>query len=299
MKPTSDRPPEARLLCLARQQARKGLAVLVLLAMLGTAIWHMLPRTPDQIDRTAIEHERSRRVGIWKTSLRLPGTPDLDRLDARLAEHGLQLGAPVMVRVFKREFELELWMVREGRYHLFATYPICRWSGNLGPKLREGDRQAPEGFYLVDAKSLNAESRWHRSFNLGFPNAFDKAHARTGSFLMVHGGCSSVGCFAMTDAVIDEIWKLVTAALKAGQPRFQVQVYPFRLTSKSLARYQGDARLPFWHDLKRGSDAFEASWLPPRVSVCRGRYAFAPAVHYKDGSQPIGRRCDPDTERAG
>ena len=99
------------------------------------------------------------------------------------------------LRIFKREFELELWMKREDRFHRFAVYPICRWSGDLGPKLAQGDWQAPEGFYTVDAKALNPTSRWHRSFNLGFPNLFDRTHQRTGNYLMVHGGCSSTGCF--------------------------------------------------------------------------------------------------------
>ena len=111
----------------------------------------------------------------------LPGTPDLANLPGRLSAQGLALGAPVFIRIFKREFELELWMRRDGRFQRFAVYPICRWSGRLGPKLEEGDGQAPEGFYTVDAKALNPASRWHRSFNLGFPNAFDRAHARTGS----------------------------------------------------------------------------------------------------------------------
>ena len=283
--------PPRPMQSLAVRQALRGLAVLALIAIGGVA-WHLfIPHTLDQVDRAAIDAERARRVGIWKTSLRMPETPDLTRLDERLKENGVQLGAPVMMRIFKREFELELWMLREGRFHLFATYPVCRWSGYLGPKMREGDHQSPEGFYLVDAKALNPESRWHRSFNLGFPNAFDKAHARTGSLVMVHGGCSSVGCFAMTDAVIDEVWRIVTAALKGGQQRFQVQVYPFRLTDESLARYADDPRLLFWRDLKAGSDAFEAQWLPPRIHVCDHRYTFSQARTPQEGSQPIDQRC--------
>ena len=109
---------------------------------------------------------------------------------------------------------------RARRFERFATYPICRWSGRLGPKFREGDRQAPEGFYTVDAEQLNPNSRMHRSFNLGFPNAYDQAHGRTGSFLMVHGGCASIGCYAVTDPAVDEIWRMVTAALEQGQARF-------------------------------------------------------------------------------
>jgi murein L,D-transpeptidase YafK len=284
---------------LARRQLAAGSLFLFAVALLAIGYWWVTPRTPAEIDRAAIDRQRHERLHIWKTSLRLPGTPDLDKLDQRLASHGVALGAPIMMRIFKREFELELWMARDDSYHLFATYPICSFSGGLGPKLREGDKQAPEGFYLVDAKALNPESRWHRSFNLGFPNLVDRAHARTGTFLMVHGGCSSVGCYAMTDAVIDEIWKIVTAALKGGQPRFQVQVYPFRLSEESLARYADDARLSFWRDLKRGSDLFESNWLPPRVHHCQGRYAFSLARKPLDGSQTIDARCFHDDVKQG
>lgn len=244
-------------------------------------------------DRIDIEAERSRRLAQATLGVALPGTPDLSDLAGRLSAHGLASGAPVFIRIFKREFELELWLKRDDRFHRFAIYPICRWSGRLGPKLVEGDAQAPEGFYTVDAKALNAASRWHRSFNLGFPNMFDRAHHRTGSFVMVHGGCSSVGCYAMTDAVVDEIWRLVTAALKAGQTRFHVHVFPFRMTDENLARRSHLRWAAFWRGLKRGHDAFEATLLPPKVSVCRGRYAFSPAPSGSDGSHDIGDRCPP------
>lgn len=208
-------------------------------------------------------------------NLRLEGTPDLENLDARLASHGLTLGAPVLMRIYKNEFELELWMARDGRYHRFATYPICRWSGRLGPKIATGDRQAPEGFYTVSSNQMNPNSRWHRSFNVGFPNAFDAAHGRTGSALMVHGGCSSAGCYAMTNAVIDEIWKITTAAFAGGkQKRFQVQVFPFRLSDESLAKHSTSPHIEFWRQLKAGSDLFETQWLPPVASVCGGAYRF-------------------------
>jgi murein L,D-transpeptidase YafK len=208
-------------------------------------------------------------------NLPLPGTPDLKSLDKRLSTQSLAAGAPVLVRIFKREFQLELWMMREGRYELFSSYPICRWSGQLGPKLFKGDKQAPEGFYEVSANQMNPHSRWHRSFNVGFPNAFDQAHGRTGSALMVHGGCSSAGCYAMTNGVIDEIWQLTLAALSKGQQkRFQVQVFPFRMTENNLANHSNSPYIEFWRQLKQGSDLFEHSHLPPRVSVCGGNYHF-------------------------
>ena len=208
---------------------RSWLVVILLAACAGAALFALAVKLDR--DGLRIEAERLRRLAYAATGAPLPGTPDLAALDSRLAAHGIALGAPVLVRIFKLEFELELWMKRGDRFHLFATYPICRWSGALGPKLREGDWQAPEGFYTVDAKALNPHSRWHRAFNLGFPNGLDQAHGRTGSYLMVHGGCSSIGCYAMTDPVIDEVWRLVTAALKrraAALSRAHLPVPPDR-----------------------------------------------------------------------
>jgi len=264
--------------------------VLLLVAVAISAAIFALAR-PVDAERAWIGIERHWRSLLAANGVTLPGTPDLANLDRRLAAHGLAAGNPIFMRIFKREFELELWMMRDGRFHRFATYPICKWSGELGPKLKTGDRQAPEGFYTVDAKALNPNSAWHRSFNLGFPNTFDRAHGRTGSFLMVHGGCGSIGCYAMTNPVIDEIWRLVTSALNKGQPRFQVQVFPFRMTERNLARHEGSPLAPFWASLKPGYDLFEASQTPPKVTVCGKRYAFAAGAEGSDGSLPVEAGC--------
>jgi murein L,D-transpeptidase YafK len=272
--PPGARPPAKRWLAIV------GLAACIGLALLGLAL--LLDWESIQIAR-----ERSHRRALAAAGRPLPGTPDLAAFDRRLAEHGVALGAPVFIRIFKREFELELWLKRGDRFHLFATYPICRWSGALGPKLREGDRQAPEGFYTVDTSALNPNSRWHRSFNLGYPNALDRSYGRTGSYLMVHGGCGSVGCYAMTDPVIDEIWRLVTAALKGGQPRFHVHIFPFRMTEERLGQRSRAPSAAFWRDLKLGYDAFEATRLPPKISVCEGRYLVSPDAPGTAGSSPL------------
>ena len=273
-----------------RRNAWLALALLVVTGSIGLILYGR------DWERVEIEAERSRRLAYVASGMRLPGTPDLEDFKGRLAAHGLAHGAPVFIRIFKREFELELWMKRDDRFHRFAVYPICRWSGGLGPKLAEGDWQAPEGFYTVDARALNPNSRWHRSFNLGFPNALDRAHGRTGSYLMVHGGCGSIGCFAMTDAVIDEIWHLVTAALKQGQVRFHVHIFPFRMTEENLARRARARWVTFWRDLKWGYDAFEATQLPPRITVCDGRYAVSPAPPGADGSTEILVSCPPGAD---
>lgn len=242
-------------------------------------------------EERAIAFERYWRRTVYGFGFDLPGTPDLDHLDKRLAVAGLAKGAPVLIRIFKREFELELWMEKDGRFQRFATYPVCRFSGGLGPKMRTGDRQAPEGFYSVGIAQLNPRSRWHRSFNLGFPNAFDRAHGRTGSLLMVHGGCSSAGCYAMTNAQIDEIWTLVGAALKRGQRRFQAAVFPFRMSEENLAAHGTHPAIGFWRELKPGYDLFEADGRPPRVSVCAGQYRFEAAGKPGEGSDAADTTC--------
>lgn len=256
---------------------------------------HILPFIAEQ---DLIRFERLQRYTYASLGWTWPGTPDFSALDERLASAGVKLGAPVLVRIFKREFELELWVKKGDRFERFATYPICKWSGRLGPKIRQGDRQAPEGFYTVDSRALNPNSRWFRSFNLGFPNAHDRAHRRTGSFIMVHGGCSSIGCYAMTNAAMAEIWKLVTAALTGGQKRFQVQVYPFRLTEANLAARAGAPENEFWQSLKPGHDLFEETGTPPRVSVCNKRYAFEAGAGNSDGSAALDTRCPARTARA-
>jgi murein L,D-transpeptidase YafK len=257
---------------------RQALGLLIIVALSGAGYLLLTSDGRQLLDRASIAYARWQNHSYYRDGLPLPGTPDLAKFDDRLKAQGLSLGAPVFLRIFKLESELEIWMEKDGRYRKFATYPICLWSGRLGPKLAEGDRQAPEGFYAVTKDELNPNSRWHRSFSLGFPNEFDRAQGRTGSFIMVHGGCQSIGCFAMTNSVVDEIWRLVTAALDQGQPAFNVQVFPFRMTEKNLAARKGYKWSGFWTDLKKGYDSFERTHLPPVVSVCDGRYVIADAT---------------------
>ena len=145
--------------------------------------------------------------------------------------------SPILVRLFKEESELEVWKQdRDGRFALLKTYPICRWSGDLGPKIKEGDRQAPEGFYNITPAQMNPNSQYYLSFNIGYPNAYDRAYGRTGAHLMVHGDCSSRGCYAMTDEQIAEIYALGARSFFGGQTSFQVQAYPFRMTRGELGQ---------------------------------------------------------------
>ncbi|MEM6615171.1 MAG: murein L,D-transpeptidase family protein [Pseudomonadota bacterium] len=195
---------------------------------------------------------------------------------AKMEQLGVKPGGPVLMRIFKQESELELWKKSSetGRFIKVKTYEICRWSGNLGPKYQEGDRQAPEGFYHVTPALMNPNSSFHLSFNLGFPNAFDQSHGRTGSHLMVHGACSSAGCYAMEDDQIEEIFAIARESFDAGQKYFQVQAFPFRMTPENMAKHHDHEHMPFWRMLKEGHDHFEVTKKKPNVQVCDRRYVF-------------------------
>jgi murein L,D-transpeptidase YafK len=205
--------------------------------------------------------------------------PIPEKLVAEIAAKDMDLQSPMLVRLFKQEAELEVWKQnRSGQFALLKTYPICRWSGDLGPKVKEGDRQAPEGFYNITPAQMNPQSSYYLSFNMGYPNAFDKSLGRTGSQLMVHGDCSSRGCYAMTDEQISDIYALGRESFFGGQRSFQVQAYPFKMTPVNMAKHRNNPNMPFWKMIKQGYDHFEVTKQEPRVEFCENRYVFDPAV---------------------
>jgi len=196
-------------------------------------------------------------------------------LERELAARGLRLGQPVFIRIFKESREFELWVQDQASaWKLFRTYPIATYSGSLGPKLAEGDGQAPEGFYDVVRERLNPASRYHLAFNIGYPNAYDRHHARTGSLIMVHGDRVSIGCFAMTDPVIEEIYLLVAGALENGQRSVPVHSFPFRMTAERMEQAAAEPWSAFWQNLRIGHDYFSRNGRPPAVSMREGRYEF-------------------------
>ncbi|MFC4990972.1 L,D-transpeptidase family protein [Rubritalea tangerina] len=197
-------------------------------------------------------------------------------LQNQLQEKQLKLGAPIFIRIFKQSLELEIWIESSvtQKFEHFKTYPIAGMSGALGPKLAEGDRQAPEGFYAVSKRLMNPRSRYHLAFNIGYPNSYDRSLGRTGSAIMVHGSTVSIGCFAMTDAKIEEIYTLCDAALKHGQPFFRVHCFPFQLTEESLSQHKEHQWLSFWEELQPGYLFFEQHRRPPNVLMQQGSYQF-------------------------
>jgi murein L,D-transpeptidase YafK len=197
-------------------------------------------------------------------------------LEADLKAKGLKFGSPVFIRAFKEEMQLELFIQdsKTGKFVLFRTYPIAKSSGALGPKLAEGDGQVPEGFYFVPPAAMKPNSNYHLAFNIGYPNAHDRAHGRTGSSIMIHGSCVSIGCLAMTDAKIEEIYTLCSAAHAGGQPYFRVHVFPFRMTEERMARARGERWADFWNNLREGYNWFEKNRTLPEVAVENKRYVF-------------------------
>jgi murein L,D-transpeptidase YafK len=199
-------------------------------------------------------------------------SPEMQSL---LLQKNMPQDSPILVRIFKEESELEVWKQdTTGQFQLLKVYPICRWSGELGPKKTEGDRQAPEGFYSITPGLMNPDSNYYLAINIGFPNAFDKANNYSGAFLMVHGDCSSRGCYAMTDEQIGEIYSLARESFLGGQKEFQIQAYPFRLTPANLARHRNNPNMPFWQMLKEGNDHFLVTHLEPKINVCDRHYVF-------------------------
>src|SRR5712675_1322758 len=204
--------------------------------------------------------------------------PLSERLLADFEAKNMEKESAILVRIFKQEAELEVWKEdKTGRFALLRTYPICRWSGDLGPKIKEGDRQAPEGFYTITPGLMNPNSNYYLSFNTGYPNAFDSALGRTGSQLMVHGDCSSRGCYAMTDEQIAEIYSLGRESFFGGQRSFQLQAFPFKMTPVNMAKHRNNPNMPFWKMIKEGYDHFEVTRQEPKVEFCENKYVFDPA----------------------
>lgn len=212
---------------------------------------------------------------------------------ASMKAKGMERNSPIAIRIFKEEGVLEIWKAKtDGRFEKIADYQICAWSGKLGPKEKEGDRQAPEGFYALTPANLNPYSKYYLAINTGFPNKYDAVNNRSGTNLMIHGACSSSGCYSMTDAQILEIYAFARDAFRGGQQTVQLQAFPFRMTADNMARHRYSPHMPFWQMLKAGYDQFEITKQPPQVGVCDKKYVFNQQVEGGKSLNPAGA-CPP------
>lgn len=209
------------------------------------------------------------------------------KMRQKLVKMNLTLSSPIMMRIFKQEAVMEVWKANsQDRYELVGTYPICAWSGQLGPKKKEGDRQAPEGFYTVTPAQMNPSSGFYLSFDMGYPNKFDRAYGRSGRNLMIHGACSSSGCYSISDAAVLQVFAFARDAFKGGQKGFQIQALPFRMTAENMAKYRSSEHYEFWKNLKVGYDHFEITRRPPVVDVCGKKYVFNQVAGCDSGTPP-------------
>ena len=199
------------------------------------------------------------------------------QLPGDLAAIGARLGAPMLLRVFKQEREVEVWVQPEDQqtFVLFRIFPICFYSGKLGPKVKEGDMQSPEGFYFVGPAQMRAKSQYHRAIDFAFPNDYDAAQGYTGTELLIHGNCVSSGCYAMTDPFVEQLYELGSATAATAAQGFWIHAFPFHMTAEALAGQQDSPWLGFWQQLKAGYDAFETSRIPSHIRVEGGRYVVA------------------------
>lgn len=256
------------------------IATLCIASALGAISWYgfkdssFMPMTPADHYSTLSKEEYAQGKLREKDAIQRM-TP---RMTRELAAKDLKLGSPVFIRIFKESRELEIWVQHSdtGKFHHFKTWTIAAVSGSLGPKLAEGDFQAPEGFYYVSRSQMKPDSTYHLAFNIGYPNRYDRTHNRTGSFIMVHGNRVSAGCFAMTDPGIEEIYTLCAKALSNGQPFFRVHVFPFHMTPERMATTTNHRHHPFWQNLQQGYNWFETHQTPPNVTVRDKAYVFSP-----------------------
>lgn len=200
----------------------------------------------------------------------------VSKLDSNLVADTVKAkpGDPIFIRIIKDENLLEIWVNQDNQYKLLKNFPICYYSGGLGPKYKQGDGKSPEGFYFINKSRLNPHSSYHLSMNTGYPNKYDRAHGYTGDYLMIHGDCVSIGCYAMTDKGIEEIYNWVEKALSNGQSIVRVHIFPFRMTKEKLDQHKTSKYYSFWENLKPGYDYFEKHNKPPNVEVVNKKYVF-------------------------
>lgn len=242
------------------------LTVLAAVSLLAVAAAGCTNETLDTFDKVDVDLKRV----SSKTNYQLSPA-----VLSKMSAMNIDRASPIMLRIFKEEGRLEVWKAdRSNRFQQVRNYKICAWSGKLGPKTKEGDRQAPEGFYPLSKANMNPNSSYYLAINTGYPNAFDRANKASGTHLMIHGACSSSGCYSMTDEQMVEIFALARDAFGGGQSTIQLQAFPFRMTAENMARHRDNPHIEFWKMLKVGYDHFEVTKRPPEVNVCEKKYVF-------------------------
>jgi murein L,D-transpeptidase YafK len=216
---------------------------------------HPKPNLPDS------DRAKTVRTAIWP------------RLQKEMKERGMKHNSPVYIRLFKEESMLQLWIKSRKQYQLFKSYDICFFTGGLGTKTREGDGKSPEGFYTIKPSQLNPVSNYYLAINVGYPNKLEMMKGYTGNAIMIHGHCASIGCYAMTDPYIEEIYTLVYKAFASGQQQVNVDIYPFIMDRAHMEKYSSNPNIAFWKTMKPGYDWFEKYLVPATVDIKGKEYS--------------------------
>ena len=190
----------------------------------------------------------------------------------------------IFIRVFKKEAELEVYgrNSTDDGYKLLKTYSVCRVSGSLGPKRKEGDGQTPEGYYEI--KNFNPASNFYLSLGVSYPNTSDKIKTldkqHPGGDIFIHGNCVSIGCMPIRDEGIKELYWLAVQAKASGQKKIEVEIFPFKMSLENMnwaqVKYKDDRLLlAFWKNLEPGYIYFEKYKKLKTIGVDKnGRYVF-------------------------
>jgi len=202
-----------------------------------------------------------------------------DALKKELSAAAIKSPFKLYITAYKSEGKLEVWLqaAAQKKYQLFKTYNFCASSGTLGPKVKEGDRQTPEGFYYVNA--FNPMSNFYLSLGVDYPNSVDLRRSgkeKPGSDIYIHGNCVTIGCIPLTDEKIKEVYVLAVEAKNSGQQQIPVNIFPFKMTDGNLKKYvvQYPKQTTFWQNLQQGYAYFEKHKTLPAVSQVKGSYVI-------------------------
>jgi murein L,D-transpeptidase YafK len=182
-----------------------------------------------------------------------------------LNEHKLTTeNLQIYLRAFKEEKEIELWGKNKSdpQFQLLKTYKICRSSGDIGPKRKQGDRQVPEGFYYINI--FNPFSNFYLSLGINYPNKSDRilgVKGNLGGDIFIHGACVTIGCIPIKDEHIKELYIFCVEAKNNGQNKIPVTIFPTRLSSANFTELQNknpneNELIGLWTDLKKAYDLF-------------------------------------------
>lgn len=255
----------------------KVIFALLLLASAALA-WRFLPslraRMPDDFQKLS-GPERVARARVQSEAA----------IREKFRAAGVPYPGKIFLRWFKREAELEVW-ARGGAddFRLVARYPILKSSGGPGPKRREGDKQVPEGIYVIDR--FNPQSLYHLSLGLNYPNAADRVLSdakKPGGDIFIHGKDVTIGCAPLGDPGIEEVYLAALDARDAGQAQIAVHIFPARMQGAAWTEFAAaaTARRPeladFWAQLQPIYAAFEQRRVVPEATITReGRYQLNP-----------------------